>query len=47
MHPDPAMMSYSDRHGWNCFEYIVDPEEVALIEYATIKPKKEVRKKKL
>jgi hypothetical protein len=43
-HPNPAMNEYARTHGFNCFEYIVDPAEVKIIETATIKPKKEVRK---
>jgi hypothetical protein len=44
-HPDPQLMTYSDSHGWNCFEYIVDCDEAKIIETATIKPKKEIRKR--
>jgi hypothetical protein len=46
-HPNPQLMNYSDRHGWNCFEYIIDPQELKIIETATIEPRqKEVRKRK-
>lgn len=45
-HPDPQMNEYGRVHGFNCFEYIVDPAEEKIIETATLKPKKEVRKVK-
>ena len=41
IHPDPNLMSYSDRHGSDCFEYIIDSP---IIETATVKIKKERRK---
>ena len=46
IHPDPQLMNYSERHGWNCFEYIVDPVEMAIIETASITNRKEMRNKK-
>lgn len=45
-HPDPQLMNYSDRHGWNCFEYIVDADELKIIETAAITHRKEIRNKK-
>lgn len=43
-HPDPQLMNFSDRYGCNCFEYIIDADELKIIEKAVIKKKREVRK---
>lgn len=45
-HPDPQLLNYAERHGWNCFEYILDLEEMAIIETASIVNRKEMRSKK-
>jgi hypothetical protein len=37
-HPDPDMNTYAFKYGTNCFEYIIDP-----VEQAILRPKKEKR----
>jgi len=45
-HPNPQLMTYSDRHGSNCFEYIIDADELKIIETASLKAVKEIREVK-